>query len=336
MTPKISAVVPTLGHSPWLEPCLEALRREGGEDLELLLVAQGAEIDRSLLSLADRVVSLPANAGFAAANNRAFAAARGELLATVNDDAVVEEGWLAALVATLAAEPRAAAVQGVNRSLDDPRRVDGCGLAWNRFWQAVQLGRGEPVPAADRPTEEIFGVSATAALYRRAALAAVGGRSLAAFDERLFAYYEDVDLAVRLRAAGYRALLVPAARARHAGSLTGRRLGSRRRLIYGNRHLVLARLFGRGLGLRWPWILLRDLIDLGKALVRRDLGAGREIAAGLARAAVRSPGFVHLGKPLLAPGSLRRFQTLKTPPNDASPEPVSPAPGLPTCRRRTP
>ena len=65
-------------------------------------------------------------------------------------------------------------------------------------------------------------MSATAAIYRRSALADLGdaGRP---FDARLFAYYEDVDLACRLRAAGHRALRVPAARAPR-GETTDHRL----------------------------------------------------------------------------------------------------------------
>lgn len=313
MTPlavtRVSAIVPTLGRSPHLQPCLEALRRDGGGDLEILLVAQGTESDPAASALADRVLSLPENAGFARANNLALATARGDFLATVNDDAVVDPGWCAALVAALDERPRVAAAQGVQLKLDDPRRIDGCGLAWNRSWQAVQIGHGEPEPAAARAPVEIFGVSATAAIYRREALAAVGGPSLEAFDARLFAYYEDVDLACRLRAAGYRALLVPAARARHAGSLTGRELGTDRwRLIYGNRHLVLARLLGRAWWPRLPRILLRDLIDLGRAVTRGRAGAATGILAGGGRALRRLPGFVHFGEPAVPLAELRRFE----------------------------
>lgn len=308
---RISVAVPTLGRSPWLGRCLEALRRDGGDELEILVVAQGVELEARAAGLADRVLELPANAGFARAVNLAFAAARGELLATVNDDAVVDERWLAGLSQALAGRPDVAAVQGVQLSLEDPERIDGGGLAWNRFWQAVQIGRGEPAASfATRPPAEVFGVSATAALFRRQALAAVGGEERRAFDERLFAYYEDVDLAGRLRAAGYRALTVPAARARHAGSFTGRRLGSlRRRLIYGNRHLVLARLLGAAFWVRWPRVLLRDLADLSNALGRRDRAAAAGIAAGVGRALRRLPGFARRGKPLVPLAELRRFRT---------------------------
>jgi GT2 family glycosyltransferase len=281
---RVTAVVPTLGRSPFLVPCLEALRREGMETLlEIILVDQGETSVEIPNGLADRVLRPGRNLGFAAGTNLGIAEASGEGIATVNDDVLVEPGWLAALVAALEADPGAAAVQGVNLQMDRPNLVDGCGIAWNRWWQAVQIGHGRPAPARTEEPREVFGVSATAALYRRTAL---GGE---VFDPRLVSYYEDVDLAVRLRAAGWRALLVPAARARHGGSVTGRTLSRERwRLIHGNRYLVASRLLGRGFLPRLPVLVLRDGIDLGRALLRGD----RELAAGIVggwRRALRHP-----------------------------------------------
>jgi len=339
--PAVTAVVPTLGRSRWLKACLEALRREGGDGIEIVVVAQGEGVDGGSCAAADRILRLPTPAGFARATNLGVAAARGELVATVNDDAVVGEGWLAALTAALAADPKAAAAQGVQLLPGEPARIDGCGVGWNRWWQAVQIGHGRPLTelkeilarlrlAPPSPWEgaeggpgeggrggegqraggpvEIFGVSATAALYRRETLAAVGGAE-GPFDERLFAYYEDVELAARLRAAGHRVLLVPSARALHAGSTTGRGMAwGSRQLIGGNRHLVLARLLGRGYWTRLPWLLLRDLADLGRAVLGGDGRAAAGIVAGVARAARHLPGFAHLGAPAVSVGELRRFR----------------------------
>ncbi|HSK77893.1 MAG TPA: glycosyltransferase family 2 protein [Thermoanaerobaculia bacterium] len=281
---EVSAIIPTLGRSPWLLQCLEALRREGGSGIEIVVVDQGDRPADLPKGMADRVVRPGKNLGFAAGTNRGIAESSGVLLATVNDDAVVEPGWLASLRAALEEDPEAAAAQGVNLLLDDPERADGCGIAWNRWWQAVQIGHGEEAPPAVPGAREVFGVSATAALLRREALLAVSpGEDV--FDSRLVSYYEDVELAGRLRAAGFRALLVPAARARHAGSATGRTLSRERwRLIYGNRYLAAARLLGRGFWPRLPVLILRDLLDLGRAVARRDGALVSGIPAGWGRA----------------------------------------------------
>jgi GT2 family glycosyltransferase len=290
---RLAAVVPTVGASPHLERCLEALRREG---LETVVVHQGAgEPPAAATRLADRLLRLPANLGFAAATNLGIAATSGEYVATVNDDAVVEPGWAAALAAALDADPRAAAAQGSNLQLADPARLDGRGLAWNRWWQAVQVGHGEPAARPTAAAEEVFGASATAALYRRSALQAVASET-GIFDERLGAYYEDADLACRLRRAGWSALWVPAARALHAGSVTGdRRRRWRLAHIYGNRWAVAARCLGRRFPVAVGRMAVRDLADLAGALGRADLAAAAGIAAGWARAARLLPGSIHRG-----------------------------------------
>jgi N-acetylglucosaminyl-diphospho-decaprenol L-rhamnosyltransferase len=271
---RVTAVVPTLGRSPWLAPCLEALRRD---EVEIVVVDQGEQPAGLPAGLADRVIRPGRNLGFAAATNLGIAASSREFVATVNDDALVEPAWTARLVEALDRNPRAAAAQGINLVLASPDLADGCGIAWNRWGQAVQIGHGEPAPPATEEIREIFGVSATAALYRRAALPE------GPFDPRLVSYYEDVDLAGRLRAAGWTALLVPAARARHAGSVTGATLSRERwRLIYGNRWLVAAR--APGFWPRLPLMALRDVLDLGHALVTGDRPRAAGVLSGWARA----------------------------------------------------
>jgi GT2 family glycosyltransferase len=290
----VSAVVPTLGRSPWLIPCLEALHREGAE---VIVVDQGEAPVELPAGLADRVLRPGRNLGFSAGTNLGIAAASAPFIATVNDDALVEPGWQATLVSALEGDPRLGAVQGVTLRMDRPDLGDGCGLAWNRWWQAVQIGHGEPAPAATEPPREIFGVSATVALYRRAALEAVAVAGQV-FDPRLVSYYEDVELAVRLRAAGWTARLVPAARARHAGSVTGATMSRERwRLIYGNRWLAAARRLGRGFWVRVPWMLLRDGVDLARAAGSGDGARAGGIVAGWARAARELSGYVHAGPP---------------------------------------
>lgn len=174
---------------------------------------------------------------------------------------------------------------------------------------AARPRRGRPPAGA--PTREVFGVSATAAVYRRSALDAVAREPRESspgplppglappsevFDSRLVTYYEDADLACRLRRAGYRALSVPAARARHRGSATAGGMGSGRwRLVYGNRYLVLADLLGRGFWRRLPRLAARDLADLARAAGRGDLARCRGVLGGWGRAARHLPEWARRG-----------------------------------------
>jgi GT2 family glycosyltransferase len=295
--PRIGAVVPTLGKSPWLLACLTALRHQEGASIEIVVVDQGEPPLEVPPALADRVVHPGRNLGFAGGTNAGIAATTAPWIATVNDDAVVEPGWAAALLAAMATTG-AAAAQGTNLDLGDPPRIDGRGLSWNRWWQAVQDGHGDREEGSDSEPREVFGVSATAALYARHALDKVSpdGRI---FDPLLVSYYEDAELAGRLRQAGYRAVWAPKARARHAGSTTAKTASTARyRWIYGNRYLAAARLLGRDFPAALPKMVLRDLIDLAKSILNLDLTRAAGIVTGWGRAARLRARFAHRGEPV--------------------------------------
>ncbi len=307
--PLLSYVVPTLGVESRLVDCLESIYRDRAlldETTEVVIVLQGAAAKtgaaegtgRAELADLDRrleeehpaasggpceVVHLPAPVGFARAANEGIATSRGDWVALVNDDVVLEAGWAAALLQAMGAWPtnprararsagldvgsRIAAAQGVNLLAGSGElQIDGAGLAWNRRDQAIQLGRGEEPPARDAEPRLVYGASATAAIYSRRALRALGGRGepLRPFDERLHSYYEDVELADRLAERGYLALLVPAARVEHAGSSSSRSATAARcriRRLIANRLLVVARRRGAGFWTRLPELLLYDLAD---------------------------------------------------------------------------
>lgn len=301
-------MVPSLAVPAELDRELAALRRElAALGAGLVWVHQGSAEAPAVGGDGELRLDLPSPVGFARAVHAGIAAcgAATELVAVVNDDLEVEPGWGAALLAALEADPGLAAVQGAHLRSGEPDRLDGCGIAWNRWLQAVQLGDGSAPPERGAPPFEVFGVSATGALYRRAALASVELAPGRPFDERLDSWYEDVDLAVRLRAGGWRAACVPAARARHRGSATGAGLRfGRARRIARNRWLVLARLLGRRFPLALPRIVARDLVDAARALAAGDPGRAVAYPAGWAGALARLGGFAHAGPPLLEAGQL--------------------------------
>ena len=170
-----------------------------------------------------------------------------------------------------------------------------------------RAGRQAGTAMREESAHAVYGVSATAAIYSRAALVEVSGagEGLRPFDERLDSYYEDVELADRLHRAGHQALLVPAARAEHAGALSSRspRAARRRtRRVYANRLLVLARRLGRGYWPRLPGLLGRDVVDAlrrpGAAPMPGDLEPPSllDLVVAWGRAARLLPRFAHFGR----------------------------------------
>lgn len=197
-----------------LARCIDALDRQTRRDFEVILV-DNASSDGAVDALAPRdwltVIRSPDNVGFAAGNNLAANAATGRYLVTLNPDAFAEPGWLDALIRAADRHPDAGSVASVQLLDGDTDRFDGLGdpyAPWGAAWRGGRGGLAVPVAES-----AVFGPCAAAALYRRAAFEAVGG-----FCERFFCYYEDVDLALRLRRAGWRCVVTPWAVVRHVGS----------------------------------------------------------------------------------------------------------------------
>jgi N-acetylglucosaminyl-diphospho-decaprenol L-rhamnosyltransferase len=172
-------------------------------------------------------VRLPRNLGFGRAVNAGVAATPARTLVVLNDDVVCERGFLEELCSALDPDAGTVMAAGVLLQRRDPQRIDSAGVLFDRGLFAVDYLHGEPVELLDRPVPDPFGPTGAAAAYDRRAFDGVGG-----FDERFFAYLEDVDLAARLMAEGGRCRLAPRARCVHEHSATlGARSGRKNQLM---------------------------------------------------------------------------------------------------------
>lgn len=158
-----------------------------------------------------RLLRNPANTGFGGGNNAGLGLVETPFVLLLNSDAHISAPDLAALSAFLEANPACAGVQPLVRAWDWPEVTTGRGVGFNSFLEGFDLGfmRFEPHPAATGPVE-VHGVGAAVSLMRTSALTGCGG-----FDERLFMYFEDADLAIRMRASGWRFAVLPETRALH-------------------------------------------------------------------------------------------------------------------------
>jgi GT2 family glycosyltransferase len=239
---------------------LASIRAQQGVDVSAVVVDNGSqpsEVERLRRDFPEfRLVAFPRNLGFAEAANEGIARGRAPFLLLVNNDAVLAPDYAARLCAKLAMDERLAAVQGLVVTADG-MSVDTAGLKWNARGEAVPLLAGNPPDSAPSEAFEVSGVSATATLYRRAALESVSAHG-EVFDRSFFAYYEDVDLSLRLSRGGWRFACEPAAVCRHEGSRTGRRTPARKALWTSrNRWRTLFRNFESRLLVRSLFALLR-------------------------------------------------------------------------------
>lgn len=230
--PDVDAIIVNRDGGDSLFAALRSLDLQTGIDLSVVVVDNASDpSERARLAREAprvRVVAFSRNLGFAGAANEGIARTRAPFVLLLNNDAVLSPDYVAVLAARLALDARLAAVQGLV-SKTDGRRVDTAGIAWTERGEAVPALAGADASLSTAEAFEVAGVSATAALYRREALESVGVHG-SVFDHAFFAYYEDVDLSLRLARAGWRFACDPRAAARHEGSLTGRRTPWRRAL----------------------------------------------------------------------------------------------------------
>jgi len=230
--PDVDAVIVNRDGGDALFAALRSLEAQVGIGLSVLVVdnASRAEERERLAREARgaRIVPFSRNLGFAGAANEGIARTRSAYVLLLNNDAAIAPDYVARLAARLALDERLAGVQGLVLTADEAR-VDTAGISWTERGEAVPAFAGAPPDALPEDPFEVPGVSATAALYRREALASLAANGQV-FDDSFFAYYEDADLSLRLARAGWRFACDPAARARHEGSRTGSRTPFRRAL----------------------------------------------------------------------------------------------------------
>lgn len=220
MTAVAAVVIPSWNSAGLLPRCLDSLSEQGLEP-ELLVVDNGST-DGTLELLRERSVahlSLPENVGFAAAVNLGASKVAAPAVLVLNADTVLEPGCLAVLVEALRADPDLGGVQPRLLQLDGETGdaatapLYSAGQALTADGRAFELGQGEQQQPALVRRREVFGVCGAACLLRRELFDQLGG-----YDERYFAFYEDVDLNVRARTAGWRFEYVPEAVVWHVGN----------------------------------------------------------------------------------------------------------------------
>lgn len=250
MNPSVSIILVTYNSARHLRACLDAVQALRYEPCPQLVIVDNASRDASAQlarELVPAALHLPQerNWGFAGGVNRGVAASSGEIVALLNPDTAVDPSWLAALVAALG-DPAAGVVgskirDGAGRLLHSGGEL-ALPLLLTSHRGDGELDVGQYEQAADLPF-----VTGAALALRRELWDALGG-----LDEGFFpAYFEDLDLCVRVAARGLACRYIPQASLRHVESTaTGKYGGAfyyyyhRGRWRYACKHLAWPELWG--------------------------------------------------------------------------------------------
>ena len=239
-TRTVAVVIINLNGAEHLPACLDSLAAQDyPRELTQVIVVDNASTDGSRELLAERypwvrVLPQESNLGFAPAVNVGVRAAeRVECVAFLNNDMRVDPAWLTELVRAYDPDDGVVCVGGQILSWDGERLDFGEGVV-NFYGMGNQLGFGRSLGSVDvRDRQELLFACGGAMLVKRDVYLDAGG-----FDDRFFAYFEDVDFGWRLWVLGFRVRLAATAKAYHRMHGTSSRFPEHQRMLLYERNAL--------------------------------------------------------------------------------------------------
>jgi len=220
---KISIIIPNYNGAKYLSDCLKhlkvAINNCPNSKFEIILVDNGSKDNSIQLfnHLTTQLnnhssIQLPTNTGFATAVNRGIKVAKYEYICLLNNDVNLDKNWFKLIIKNIKNNPKTSCFCGTVLNYDGTQ-IESQGISFD--WS------GKCLQNQNHPPGLVWGASGAVVIYQKNII-----KYLGLFDEKYFAYIEDVDLAFRLQKKGYQTLLVPAVIAYHLGGGTSNRMGN--------------------------------------------------------------------------------------------------------------
>jgi GT2 family glycosyltransferase len=286
--PKATVII--LGYHGWhyIKPCLDSVLDQDLPSLDFeVLYLDNRSLDGSAPRVRERfpdvgILELDRNYGYAEGNNLGFAEARGEYVVFLNEDTVVHRAWLRELLAAVGETPDTVAAHanviqpwypefaGIENRSDSPTAYTS---EVNRLGY-VQYAK---LPSLDERCETLF-LHGVCIILRRD----VGEELQYIFDPGFFAYAEDLDLGLRVRALGYRSVVASKAVVYHKHTLQTAANWStvvKTVRIIRNRYLAFYKVMSG-----WEFALMAVIMTFGAPFNSGEFGLGgaRRVLYGLA------------------------------------------------------
>jgi glucose-1-phosphate thymidylyltransferase len=233
--PKITIGILTNNSEKYVSTCLQSLENQDYENIEIVVLDNGSS-DRTCDIINGKfskikLIESDRNDGFSKGNNEILRETESDFYLAANIDMIFEPDFVSQLLRSIDQKPIYASVGGKVKRWDfenfmktegkagKTNFIDSVGLRILKSHRFENIGEGEVDYGQFDASNEIFGVSGSAVLYRRKALEDVSFKTEDGekeyFDESMFMYKEDIDLAYRLQWAGWKASYTPEATAYH-------------------------------------------------------------------------------------------------------------------------
>ena len=253
--PLVSIVIPNWNGKHFLETCLDALRNQTYQPLEVI-IADNASADGSQAFIWEQypevvLLELPENRGFTGACNAGMQAANGAFIALLNNDTEADSGWAAAVVDAFQRHDEAGLVASKMLLFNQRDHIHTAGDGFTTDGRAFNRGVWQKDSGQFDSEEYVFSACGGSSAYRKTMLDEVG-----LLDDDYFFLLEDIDLAWRAQLAGWRALYTPDAIVYHHLSATG---GGATASFYDGRNslYVLVKNLPGALWRKYGWQIMR-------------------------------------------------------------------------------
>lgn len=215
---KVTIVIPNYNGKHFMEPCLASLKEQTCHDYRILVV-DNASTDGSIEYMKENypeidVIALDKNYGFSKAVNVGIQNSTTPYVILLNNDTTVDPHYVEEMIKAIEKSPRIFSVSSKMIQMYHPELIDSAGDLYTLIGWGICRGTGRPVTNYTK-ADEVFTACAGAAIYRRSTFKKIGY-----FDEKHFAYLEDIDIGYRARIYGYKNMYCPTALVYHVGSGT--------------------------------------------------------------------------------------------------------------------
>lgn len=213
----ISIIIPNYNGKKYLEGCLDSVYNMEQLDFEVIIIDNASQDDDfKWINKYNNIhfKQLDKNYGFSRAVNEGIHLAKGEYVLLLNNDTVIEKDFVLELVNTIEKDKKIFAVSSKMIAYHNRELIDDAGDEYNLLGWTKKRGDGKSVRGFTTE-KRVFSACAGAALYRKSIFDEIGY-----FDEKFFAYMEDVDIGYRANIYGYKNVYCPEAKVYHIGSAT--------------------------------------------------------------------------------------------------------------------
>jgi GT2 family glycosyltransferase len=261
---KASVVFCNWNGGEYIIKALESIEKQTYKGIETIVVDNGSSdgsadrIEKVFKGI--RLIRNAANLGFAGGNNVGIAAASGDIIFTINQDVILTEDFVGKILGYFKNAPGSVGSVGGKILRMDGNLIDSAGLRLSRARRFFDRGSEEIDDGQFDMPEEVFGICAAAAAYRKSMLEKISsGKRNRYFDERFYLLVEDVDLAWRARHCGYSAYYYPDAICYHIRGGAGWRNKTKQYLSFRNRcFMIIKNEYLINIFLAMPWFIFYD------------------------------------------------------------------------------